>query len=195
MTHFTDVTGLLGSAIAIVAVSAQMPGVSRLANARRNWLLAAVFVAVLIPTGGLPMAAYLRGAIGDLSTTAVLLLCSGLLHGMRNRTNPPGKDGLLPLAAITAVIFYPLALGWGSFDPYRLGYGDYWFLAGLLGVALYAVWRGLATMAVAIALGVLAWSTGWYESTNLWDYLLDPLVSVYAVFALSMRGIRKLRTP
>jgi hypothetical protein len=191
MTHFTDMTGLFGSAVAIVALSARLLGAFRIR--RMAWLLTAIFLATLIPVGGMPLAGYLRGAVGDLSITSMLLLFLGLLPGMRDWTIPPERNSVLLLSAGTAVFFYPLALGWGGFDPYRLGYGNYGFLAGLLGVALVAAWRGLPTLAVAIAMAVSAWSAGWYESTNLWDYLLDPLVSVYALAAVFAQGMRRLK--
>jgi len=38
-------------------------------------------------------------------------------------------------------------------------------------------------LALSIALAVAAWSFGWYESTNLWDYLLDPWLAIYALIA------------
>jgi len=41
-----------------------------------------------------------------------------------------------------------------------------------------------------IALAVLAWSTEWYESRNLWDYLLDPMLFIYAITQLLRSGIQ-----
>lgn len=193
MMNLTDATGLLGSAIAITVVSSKMLGVFKLPRVRLGWLLAAIFFAALLPIGGLPLAGYLRGAIGDLSITSLLLLCAALLHSLSGWPTPPDRNKLLLLIVFTAAVLYPLALGWGNFDPYRLGYGNYWFLACLLGLALLAVLRGLPTIAFAIALAVLAWSAGWYESNNLWDYLLDPLVAVYAAVAIITQGIRRLR--
>ena len=174
----------------MVALSAWLLG---LLGIRRFWPLAAIFIAALIPMAGMPAAAYLRGVIGDLSTTSMLLLLLGLLPGKRDWNIPPERNKLLGLIACTAVVFYPLALGWGGFDPYRLGYGNAWFLGVLLGVALLAVWSRLPTLACAIALAVLAWSAGWYESTNIWDYLLDPLVSTYAMVALMVQGVRRVK--
>ncbi|HMC13942.1 MAG TPA: hypothetical protein VKG67_06340 [Gallionellaceae bacterium] len=193
MIHFTDATGLLGSAIAIVAVSSRMLGVFRLPRARLGWLLVTVFVATLFPIGGLPLAGYLRGTIGDLSITSLLLLFMAFLRSLRGWPTPPDRNKLLLLNVFTAVGFYPLALGWGGFDPYRLGYGSYWFLACLLGLALLLVFRRLSTIAFTIGLAVLAWSIGWYESTNIWDYLLDPMISIYAAVAIIRQGIRRLR--
>ncbi len=196
MMHFTDATGLLGNAVAIAALASRAPGISRLAPAARRGALAAVLVISLIPLGGLPLAGYLRGAVGDLSVTSLLLLGFYLarLLGAQPRASAQaasGRDALRLLVASAAVVFYPLALGWGSFDPYRLGYGSFGFLACLLALATWGALRA-SMVAAAIALAVLAWSAGWYESPNLWDYLMDPLVSAYCIAALVWRGVRRL---
>ena len=66
-------------------------------------------------------------------------------------------------------------------DPYRWGYGEPWFLAALLLVAIIGNLSRLPLVAASISLAVLAWAVGWYESTNLWDYLIDPLLCLYAL--------------
>jgi len=100
------------------------------------------------------------------------------------------ETALCRLVAVTALVFYPLALGFGPFDPYRLGYGSPWFLAGLLALALVA-WAGRFNLiSICIALAVMAHAIAWNESTNLWDYLLDPLVSIYAIFVVLSGALR-----
>ena len=39
-----------------------------------------------------------------------------------------------------------------------------------------------------ISLAVIAWSIHWHESNNLWDYLLDPFLAIWAI-TLSIRWI------
>lgn len=198
MIRFIDATGLLGNAVAIAAVASRVPGLSRLGAGARRALVAAVLVLVLVPLGnGLPLAGYLRGATGDLSVTSLLLLTLYLLRytggGPPRQRASAARDALLALVAVTGVVLYPMALGWGGFDPYRLGYGSYGMLVVLLALALAAVLRGAALVAWALALGVLAWSAGWYASSNLWDYLLDPALVVYAIVALARRAPGLLR--
>jgi ATP/ADP translocase len=86
-----------------------------------------------------------------------------------------------------------MALGAGVFDPYRLGYGNPQFVAVLLLFALFAWYLESALIASCIALAMFAWSVGWYESDNIWDYLLDPFVSFYALAASLIYGARKLQ--
>jgi hypothetical protein len=96
------------------------------------------------------------------------------------------------LVAAGGLLLYPLTLGLGAWDPYRLGYGDPWFLGALLVVALHSlvVDRGLVTFVVALA--VLGWAAGAGESRNLWDYLLDFAVFLWALSSLLFRGARAL---
>jgi hypothetical protein len=73
------------------------------------------------------------------------------------------------------------------YDPYRLGYSDIFFVGLVLIIAVVAWLLRYTAIALCLALATLAWSLGWYESTNLWDYLLDPLVAIYAMSALILR--------
>jgi hypothetical protein len=168
--------------------------VARLQRSYLALLVCAIAIAVLIPFGGLPFAAYVRGWMGDLSITSLVLLTMAILRSLSGWPPSGTKDktALLILIALAALGLYPMALGIGFFDPYRLGYGNPWLLGGLLLLALAACFRRLQVAALAIALAVFAWGVGWYESTNLWDYLLDPLLAIYAISALLRQGAQVL---
>jgi hypothetical protein len=83
-------------------------------------------------------------------------------------------------------------LGAGAYDPYQLGYGSVRFVVVLMLLALAAWSRGQAMIALCIALATLGWASGWYESGNLWDYLIDPFVAIYALAAIMNYFIRML---
>jgi hypothetical protein len=100
-------------------------------------------------------------------------------------------DALLWLAAAAGMFLYPFALGWTPFDPYALGYGSVAFITALFLVTL-AAWRaGLKLVVLVVLLAALSFLGGAYESRNLWDYLVDPLVTLYALLALSSRMLRR----
>lgn len=88
------------------------------------------------------------------------------------------------LLTVAAAFLYPFALGWTRFDPYALGYGSVEFVTALLLLALAAWWARLNLIVFVIVAAALAYLAGAYESRNLWDYLIDPLVSVYALVRL-----------
>lgn len=194
MPHLTDITGLASVASATAASVLLLPGIAKLASPRRALLPGAVFVLMLIPFGGMPLAAYVRGVTGDLSITTMVLLWCALLRPWCGGVAVVARHRLvlLVLIAFAALALYPMALGVGAYDPYRLGYGTPQFVVVLLLLALVAWFRKSALLALCIALATLAWAFGWYESGNLWDYLIDPFVAVYALATVMLCGVRLL---
>lgn len=192
MMHYTDLTGLAGVAFVIVSFALRLPLVTRLPVKHRIALVAALFVAVMLPFGALSAAEFMRGITGDLSVPTLLLLA--LVWRKPAAFSVSQRNLVLVSIALAALALYPFALGLGMFDPYRLGFGDIWFISALLVLVCIAWLRGYTLLVLTISLAVLAWSVGWYESNNLWDYLLDPWVAIYAIAALLKRGVRTLRS-
>lgn len=194
MPRPTDLIGLAGAAVAIAAVVVAAGHRLGLRRSGLAVLAGASGIAALVPIGALPVAGLLRGLVGDLSLTTLVLLLRGLARDVRGG-DPPGARATLTLQGLVTfagVVLYPLALGLGAWDPYRLGYGDPRFLATLLAVALAALALDAPLVTFCTALAVAAWSLGAGESRNLWDCLIDPLVFVWAAFALLLRGARAL---
>jgi hypothetical protein len=179
----TDLTGLFGITLAIFTLLVRVPQVRALPLPKRAAALGAAIVVLSIPLWGVSLAGCVRGITGDLSMTTLVFLALALVRSLSGRVPvvESNRAATLKAIAIAAVLFYPLALGFSMFDPYRLGYGNLWFMAALLGLAIWASLRYSILFALCIALAVAAWSAGWYESPNLWDYLLDPWLAVYAL--------------
>jgi hypothetical protein len=179
----TDLTGLSGILLAIATLLARLPQVRAWPWRRRAALLAVAIVVLSIPLWGVSPAGFVRGITGDLSIATLALLALALVRAWSGQVlvEVANRQRTLQAVAIAAVLFYPLALGFGMFDPYRLGYGDPWFMLALLALAVWASLRYSTLLALCIALAVAAWSIGWYESPNLWDYLLDPWLAIYAL--------------
>jgi hypothetical protein len=160
--------------------------------------IAAVFFVLLwCPVGDaqLPLAAYVRGISSDLSISLVAIACLGMyqrlfgVHLVSDR-----ERNVLNLVFATGALFlYPLALGWGDWDSYRLGWGAPGMWAALLVLSVVCWGKGLRLLPVLIAVGLLAWVAGALESTNLWDYLIDPWIAVGAIFQCFRMAGRQLR--
>ncbi len=178
----TDLTGLFGATLLLFALIVRMPWLRAFSVPRRAALLAASVIVISIPLWGLSLAGFARGITGDLSIASLLLLMLALVRSLSGcvLVEQVNRRLMLRAVAITAVVFYPFALGLSTLDPYRLGYGNLWFMVLLLGLAVWSSLRYSTFLALCIALAVAAWSAGWYESPNLWDYLLDPWLAVYA---------------
>jgi hypothetical protein len=152
-------------------------GHSRRASGRQCWRLAS------IPLWGLSLSGFVRGITGDLSIATLLVLALAMARTLSGceLIEEENRLRILRAIAIAAVVLYPFALGFTLFDTYRLGYGNLWFMLALLGFTVWSVLRYSMLLALVIALAVAAWSVGWYESPNLWDYLFDPWLAIYAI--------------
>ena len=124
----------------------------------------------------LPLVAYVRGVTGDLSIVLTLLLWSSLLPSSK-----PVPIAFKFAVAIIAICFYPFALGLGMIDPYAWGYGSIAFLIAVLVFAVVCALVNWTKGAWIIAIAIIAWAAHWHESSNLWDYLLDPILAIWAL--------------
>ena len=185
MTPYLQIIALLEMSLTCAVVliillqkvsSIEIPSVIRLAAVL---LLGNLFFWPLGMSLELPLSGYVRGVTGELSVVTMLLLWGSILPTAKK--TPLGFK--VPLAVI-AIAFYPLALGFGMVDPYAWGYGS---IALLIAVILFAIGCGLAGWMKGvwiISFAIMAWAAHWHESTNLWDYLLDPFLAIWALLAI-----------
>lgn len=129
---------------------------------------------------------YVRGIFNDLSISTLILLS---YYCIRPEAN---KNQTLPvffLIAITGLLFYPAALGLGAIDPYQWGFINkdhglfppLLFLVLLAVLMVFALLKNYSLLLLSLVLSTLAYQAGLLESRNLWDYLLDPLIFIYAL--------------
>ncbi len=180
------ILGLLGCGLLGLAGLATVIRLRRLPVRARYAVMLAAALAVFVPIGELSIAAWVRGVTGDLSMTTLVLAGAACFTQITERVLIGHRDkrALCWLLALAAGFLYPFALGWTRFDPYALGYGSIEFLTALLLIALAAWWARLHVIVLVVIAAALAYLAGAYESRNLWDYLIDPLASVYALVRL-----------
>lgn len=162
-----------------------------------RWLLAAIFIVLCLPVGPahIPALAYIRGVSSDLSVTLILLACVGLMRRLRGFPVMAGAESrsVFVVVALAALLLYPAALGWGDIDTYRSGFGSPVMLLVLL-VLSVAFWlQGLRLLPMLVSAALLAWALGLMESTNLWDYLMDPWLAASAFVQCLWAGVTRLR--
>jgi hypothetical protein len=132
----------------------------------------------------LPLVAYIRGVSGELSIITMMLIIFTWSSWPSCRLS-----SATPIViALASILFYPFALGLTMFDPYSWGYGSIIFVVAVIMMALLFFFTKRSWEALMISLAVIAWSIHWHESTNLWDYLLDPFLAVWAII-VSIRWI------
>ena len=150
-----------------------------------RWALLAILLLLgfALPLAGSTAAQWLRSVLGDLSVLTLLVFADILGRRLWNKTllAPATRTALLLSVAVVGVVFYPMALGVSSVDPYRLGFAPMVMVAVLCLASLVAWLRGARGLGVVILLPLLAYNLHLLESDNLWSYLLDPLLLIYAL--------------
>ena len=136
----------------------------------------------------LPLSAYVRGVTGELSIVTMLLLWSCVLPSAKK--TPLGFR--VPVSLI-AIAFYPLALGLGMLDPYAWGYGSIGLLIATIFFAIVCGLAGWTKGVWILSFAIIAWAAHWHESANLWDYLLDPFLAIWALLAIPNAIYQKRR--
>lgn len=194
MNMLSSSIGIFGSVLLVVSLWVRILPWCIRSPVWRGLVCLASAILLLIPFGELSIAANLRGLVGDLSMTSLLgmaLICVSHITG-RDYLNRYNRYVLLLSVLGAAVFLYPMTMGLTFYDPYLLGYGSYSFAAVVLLVALISWAIRAYVTAAALLLAMVAYSVGLYESRNLWDYLIDPVVVLYAILWLAATVLRNL---
>ncbi len=131
--------------------------------------------------GDLRLIAYPGGVLGDLSITTQILLASVIVKQVLRIDILSARDrsSVFLAAAAGGLVLYPLSSGLTMLDVYSLGFES---TALLIGLAVLAVmgWYLRPGAAIVVPVSVIAFNFGWLTSTNVWDYLLDPMLALFA---------------
>lgn len=91
---------------------------------------------------------------------------------------------------IFALIFYPLALGWGPFDPFGVGYQPHLVLLVLVPFGLFLWHRQEQILLLMITVDLAGYGLGLFS--NLWNALFDPVLVTLAVIQLLTRTVKRV---
>lgn len=159
--------------------------------------LLAAAAAVVLPVGELDVAAHIRAVAGDLSIATQALLMAFVAGWVSNRPLLDRRQlGAVSAAAVAGGAFlYPGALGLLPMDPYALGYASIPFAAALAALTALAWLLKLHWLAGCMLLGACGRLLGVLESRNLWDYLLDPWLALFAFCWLCSSALPRRAAP
>lgn len=137
---------------------------------------------------------WVRGVFGDPAiTTAVWLLVWLVGKASGGRFELPGpRLQAHTTFGLLALLLYPMALGVGAWDPYRDGFSPTWLFGLVAALGLWGWWQRNWVVVLLLASATFAYGLGIKESSNYWDYLLDPFIALYCWVALLARGLRTL---
>lgn len=192
MPSLTDFVALAGIDISLCACALAVLCRNGRAQPWLRWSVAVLFSVLWWPVGaaGLPLVGYVRGVSSDPSITLIVLSSISLWQRLSGSSCTSRREisMVYVCVAAAALVLYPLALGAGDWDAYRPGWGSVDMWAALLLMAGFSSLGKLTLLPVLIALGLLSWTAGILESTNLWDYLVDPWICLFALVSCA-RGL------
>ncbi|MFZ9855345.1 MAG: hypothetical protein ACO3I0_09535 [Limisphaerales bacterium] len=186
---------LLTEALIVLLATCLLAGILRRALRgktvpRLDGMICTAALLVLVPWKGVSAAGWVAGATAGFSIPLLALVAhaTGRMLGYRGflRTSDLrdiGRGGL-----VLGVLLYPSALGWGAWeDTYQLGWMGYpdvlcviWTLH-LLGRGSRLAWILVLTLAFWLVQTLTGNRLGLMESTNLWDYLVDPVLVLVSI--------------
>jgi hypothetical protein len=181
--------GLAGFALALAVGATWLARRFTTSRGRLGPVALAAMTAAWIPIRGIPLGGYPRGLLGDLSIVTLLLLAASLIPALGGRRvlDTRSRAALAGWAAVAGMALYPQTLGLTRLDPYELGYRPRVLVLLVVGLVVWWWWGRLGA-ALVLTSGVAAFNLGLLESDNLWDYLLDPALFVWAVCGLVAQG-------
>ncbi len=161
------------------------------ALALRHSLRLAVILALtasgflFVPFNDLSLILQLKGVFADLSLTTVMLLTIWPLLRVNN-ISLNGSDFTWLCAAVLTLAFtlYPMALGVGPYDSYMLGYQPSVLLTLVAAMGVLAVQKKYWVSAATVVVVLFGYWLRVLPSQNFWDYLLDPILVIFAVIYL-----------
>lgn len=169
--------GLLAHGLIFGALTALVP----FGNLRARVALAATTLALVV--GIAP------GMHAFFGTPSLTLLALAILQ-LADRTPSPLSYRLALGLLAFALPFYAAALGFGSFDPYALGYQPTLLLAALLPVGLALWWKRQDTWLLILSVDLAGYASGVFA--NLWDVLFDPLLVLLALIVVLRQQVIRL---
>ena len=142
-------------------------------------------VIVIVPVKGIPMGRWVAG-LGWVPSIPLLGFLAGTVWKQFLGSDPfRPKDRLSGWAfgGLTGSILYPLSMGLGSFDPYALGWGWSALFPGVALLTICLIWKQ-NRVGVLLLVSIVAYDLRCLESSNFWDYFIDPVYWLLSVFLL-----------
>ncbi len=151
---------------------------------------------LVIPIDGIAVARWVAAVSASFSVPLVGLLAVAACERAftRQLLEQRERDVAWTYAAIAGLLLYPFALGVSSIDPYQWGWyrSPLFVIVGVLtGWLLWTRNR----FGILLLAAVVAYHLRLGESSNYWDYLIDPVYWFASLVALARRvvAVRRVR--
>jgi predicted membrane protein len=155
------------------------------------WLGLIALGVLAAPIQGIPIARWIASINANFSLPFTGLLAVAVWERAFARKIFSARDWRASwmFGAVSGLVLYPLALGFGKFDAYEWGWGFSPLFAGIAVLTGLLFWKQ-NRFGVPLLLAVIAYHLQLLESTNYWDYLVDPVYCLLSILALSYLLVR-----
>ena len=196
MTELSGAFERSGAAFLLFALAATT--LSRLGSlkVRLFWSGAITGALCLVPLWGLSPLNYVYSAVGPLSSASLVLLAiisAEQMHRDGRIWERSGAPVLACLLLAVSIPFYAFSIGLGPWDPYRLGYASPILVAPLLFSLALGWWAATPAIFLWLIAGTSLFLLQAYKTSNLVDYLIDPVAVVISIWAALMMIRRTFR--
>jgi hypothetical protein len=199
MSHAT-VTDLFSYLCPWLALVWSFQGLARVCGLNaRGWslLLLAGLAAIgllAVPVQGVAIARWITGLNANFSIPFTGLLAIAVCERAFPRELLTARDWWAGWAfgSVAGLVLYPLALGWGPFDPYVWGWRFSVLFVATAALTGLLIWKQ-NRFGFLLLLSIVAYHLGLLESANYWDDLLDPVYCLVSVFAVGRRLVARFR--
>jgi len=173
-----------GYYLLLVVIAIRLSG-SKRSYVAKSMIMLVPAILLNLPVDGHSIFYFLRGALGDFSITTTLLLATTVvgLFSKEICSDMNILDQLYPVLFITGLVFYVSSLGATHTDIYSTGFQPTAIQIIFVMIALFCLANNYYLPGLLFTLPVIAYYGGILESDNFWDYVLDPLVWLYATGA------------
>ncbi|MCP3849914.1 MAG: hypothetical protein GY694_06715 [Gammaproteobacteria bacterium] len=187
-TTLPGIIGLSGISLLLSAILFRILLSLKTSKSVAYVLIITFFCLSFVSFSGNTLNLYVRGLINDLSITSLVLLIYYLFRPDTQYNSP--SQTFFYIVVVTGLIFYPMALGLGTIDSYSWGFlttsphllSSLLFAALISSLLFWAFAKGNTLLLTSLVLALLSFQLGLLESKNIWDYLIDPLLFIYALF-------------
>ncbi len=189
LLNLPQFTALIGLSLLLSAIVLRLLLQFNINKTAARSLTFITFVLSFITISGDSITIYLHGLLSDLSISSLALSIHYLITA-DNSSYRISKQNipLFYLIALSGLFFYPAALGLGMVDPYSWGFINYSaLLSSLIFISLLAILiifafiKQYSLLLLTLVLCLAGYQLRLLESQNLWDYLFDPIIFIYAL--------------